>query len=443
MFAPVALEPVVAENFTLDDARPCRFTAGSIYGDQWLFHGPALQAVAAIGPIAAGGIEGTLRVLPRGPLLRDPAAAAFLWTDPIIVDNFTHLLGGWGLDELAEQGDVIFPLRMEALTIFGPQPPDGTLVGCRVTIDQAERHRIQVHADVVRPDGTVWMTIDGWEDWRFHWPGRYRDSFRHPDRAFLGEALPLPGLDPSEAAAVWLEPPGDMGRPVWRDVLEHVQLGPDERADYLALPGPDLRRTHRLWGRIAAKETARRIDEARGLPTTFPADLVVVPEVSGRPTLFDRRDPTRRDLPRVSIAHVEGVAVALGVLDPEAWVGIDVEAVQTRSPGFEAVAFSDRERALLDSRCKMEENRDEWSSRIWAVKEAVAKATGLGFVPGPSSVEVVAATDHGATVRVLGAELRGDLLAGCPGLAGRTIAVTTDRRGDFVWVWTLGKDYAS
>ncbi len=117
------------------------------------------------------------------------------------------------------------------------------------------------------------MTIRGWEDWRFHWPGRYRDGFRQPDRTFLGEPLDLPGLRASTPKAVWLEPPSDMGRPVWRDVLEQVQLGPDERAVYLALPGPDLRRTHRLWGRIAAKEAARRLwldrgQLARSIPPT-------------------------------------------------------------------------------------------------------------------------------------------------------------------------------
>ncbi len=84
------------------------------------------------------------------------------------------------------------------------------------------------------------MRIRDWEDWRFHWPSRYRDVFRQPQDYFVGEELALddPGMIRSaEARVVWLEPPADMGRPVWRDVLEQTQLGPEERAAFLAARG--------------------------------------------------------------------------------------------------------------------------------------------------------------------------------------------------------------
>ena len=69
----------------------------------------------------------------------------------------------------------------------------------------------------------------------------------------------------STAKAVWLEPPADMGRPVWRDVLEQIELGPAERAACSWLPSRnERRRTHKLWGRIAAKEAARRLWQPPG-----------------------------------------------------------------------------------------------------------------------------------------------------------------------------------
>ena len=105
--------------------RPAASRPDSIYADQWLFHGPALQAVVGIGPISLDGIEGTLRVLPLASLLREGEDAGQFLTDPIILDNFTHLLGGWGLDRLADDGDVIFPLGMEELAIFGESPAEG------------------------------------------------------------------------------------------------------------------------------------------------------------------------------------------------------------------------------------------------------------------------------------------------------------------------------
>jgi len=433
IFGPAPREAPLASAFALEDPDVCRFTPHSIYAEQWLFHGPALQAVVGIGPISQGGIEGSLRVLPFEPLLRDGSEASGLLTDPIILDNFTHLLGGWGLDRLADNGDVIFPLRMGELAIHGDRPVAGTEVSCRIAIREIERHRVLVDADLVRLDGSLWMTIRSWEDWRFHWPGRFRDGFRQPDRTFLGEPLEMPGLDPNRAQAVWLEPPGDMGRPVWRDVLEHVQLGPDERRAYLALPGPDLRRTHRLWGRIAAKEAARRLWIGQGGLPVFPADLIVESDPLGRPSLRSRIDPDSTHLPAISIAHVDGVAVALACSDRASHPGIDVEPIVDRSPGFEATAFSIGERSLLGDH--REDERPEWIARLWCAKEALAKATGLGFMEGPSGAEVVASKSDGS----LGVILRGRLAEACPDLAEKVIRVVTRRRSDHVWAWTLGE----
>jgi phosphopantetheinyl transferase (holo-ACP synthase) len=423
----------VATPFALESPDVCRFTPESIYGEQWLFHGPALRAIVGIGPIAMDGIEGTLRVLPVAPLVRDGIGAERFLTDPIILDNFTHLLGGWGLDRLADDGDVIFPLRMDELAIFGESPAEGSDVICRIAIRERERHRVRVDAEIIGPDDRTWMSIRGWEDWRFHWPGRYRDGFRQPERTFLGEPLVIPGRP--DAMAVWLEPPADMGRPVWRDVLEHVQLGPDERAAYLSLPGPDHRRTHRLWGRIAAKEAARRLWLSEGGSSIYPADLVVERDRSGRPRLRSRLEPDRDDLPALSIAHVDGVAVAVACLDPRATIGIDVEPIVERSAGFEATAFLPGERALLDGRSGAD--RAEWVARLWCAKESTAKATGLGFVEGPSGVEVMAIGRDGA----MAVRLRGELAGACPELARGPIRVHSMRRGDHVWAWTLGERY--
>ncbi len=267
-----------------------------------------------VGAISAKGIDGRLRVLPWEPLLR-PGVPPRLHTDAIVIDNFTHLLGCWGLDELADRGDVVFPLGMEELQVFGDRPPVGTDVDCRIAILEIERHRIRVEAEIVRPDGTVWMRIRDWDDWRFHWPGRYRDVFRQPRDIFVGEELPL-GDASSRAMAVWLAPPADMGRPVWRDVLEQTQLGPEELAAHLALGGPERRRSHRLWGRVAAKEAARRIWQAEGRPSIYPADLAVVADGRGRPRLVRVDRPDDDSMPAISIAHAEGVAVAIAVGNP-------------------------------------------------------------------------------------------------------------------------------
>ncbi|MBX6314734.1 MAG: polyketide synthase dehydratase domain-containing protein, partial [Isosphaeraceae bacterium] len=428
VFAAARSEPPEAAPFDLEAPEPSRFTAEALYGEQWLFHGPALRAVAGIEAVSPIGIEGTLRVLPRRALLRDPSGPRPL-TDPIVLDAFTHLLGCWGLHQLAE-GEVIFPLRLGTLEIFGDDPPEGTDLACRIAIRSVDRYRVRADAEIVRPDGRVWMRLGGWEDWRFYWPPRYRDVFRQPDRVLLGEPLPLPGAE--EAVAIWLQPPADMGRPIWRDVLEQVQLSPDERAGCLRPTGPEDRRTLRLWGRIAAKEAARRLWLASSGPPVYPADLTIAPDPHGRPVLRSRLEPMRADLPAVSIAHVEGVAVALAARDPSAKVGIDVERIHPRGDSFEALAFSPGERSQLDRLDPAD--RPAWCARLWCAKEAAAKATGLGLVAGPASVEVVNLDPPTGTMAVA---LGPDLAAACPDLAGEPLRVSTALRGEYAWAWTL------
>ena len=330
--------PPISATAGLERPEPSRFTARSMYAEQWLFHGPALRAVAEVGGVSEGGIDGTLRVLPRCGLYRDPSSPRPL-TDPIVLDAFTHLLGLWGLDRLSE-GDVVFPLRLGRLDVFGDDPPEGSDCPCLIRVKTVGRSTLTVDAEVLRPDGRVWMRLTDWDDWRFYWPPRYRDVFRSPDHIFVGEPLDLAGV--SDAVAVWLEPPADMGRPVWRDVLEKVQLSPEERAGCLKPTGHDGRRSLRLWGRIAAKEAVRRLWSAAGGSPIFPADLTIEPDDRGRPVLRSRAQPDDETMPAVSIAHTAGVAVAIASTNPGARVGIDVEKVVDRGASFEAIAFSSR-----------------------------------------------------------------------------------------------------
>ena len=428
-----------AGEFALAEADRCRFTADELYRDQWLFHGPALQAVERVGSASRHGIEGSLRVLPRRDLLPERLWPA-LHTDPIVLDAFTHLLGAWGLDKRAgEEGDVIFPLRLASLEIFGDDPPEGASVGCRISVREVTRYRVRVDADLVAPDGRVWVAIRGWEDWRFYWPERFRDVFRMPDRVFVGEALPLPGASPGLAgasSAVWLEPPSDMGKPVWRDVLEWVQLAPDERRANRARGESEPAMTLRIWGRVAAKEAVRRVGRARGEAAVYPADLVVEADPNGRPWVRSLAEPGRNNFPAVSVAHSEGVAVALAVDDPGARVGIDVERIEPRQTGLEVGALHDHERDWLDRQTEPGDPRDEWLTRFWCAKEALGKATGLGLPGGPKDVEILAVepASGALTLRL------GDALAhACPAIGRHPVRCQTARRGEHAWAWTTAE----
>ena len=171
--------------------------------------------------------------------------------------------------------------------------------------------------------GRVWMRIRDWFDWRFYWPGRYRDVFRQPKTVFIGEPLSIaePGLQ-----GVWLEPPADMGKPVWRDVLDWVQMSPPE-SDALHAEGetePAL--SLRIWGRIAVKEVARRLWLEQGQPPIHAADLIVDDLGSGR---FQVR-PMSATLEGVTVklAGTEGAVIAIGSCDPSEKIGLAIERIE-------------------------------------------------------------------------------------------------------------------
>jgi hypothetical protein len=316
----------------------------------------------------------------------------------------------------------------------------GTAVACRIAVEEIQRHRVRVHAEIVRPDGTVWMRLRDWEDWRFHWPNRYRDVFRQPREIFVGEELPMDDVS-GTAKAVWLAPPADMARPIWRDVLEQTQLEPAERAAHLAVGGGERRRAHRLWGRIAAKEAARRLWQAQGRPASYPADLAILGEELGRTRLIRVDRPEDDALPAIAIAHAEGIAVAIAASDPAGRVGIDVEAITDRTDDFDASAWSPGEQALLTRWSGPD--RDEWLARLWSAKQATAQAAGVER----AATEVVHADETTGVVLVrLGSCGTGIPPAIDHGLEGRAsidlmnpLRVVSARRGDHAWAWTLGE----
>ncbi len=212
VFDETSPAPPPATPWALENPRTSRFTAESLYGEQWLFHGPAFQALVRGGPafqprdrrrVASAAVGATAQARPA------PAAAHGR-------DRHRQLHAParlLGPRRAGEGGDVVFPLGMEELELYGDRPPVGTDVACRIAIRELQRHRVRVEAEIVRPDGTVWMRIRDWEDWRFHWPGRYRDVFRQPQHILLGEELPL--ADPSSERIPRARPCGWNRLPTW------------------------------------------------------------------------------------------------------------------------------------------------------------------------------------------------------------------------------------
>ena len=256
------------------------------------------------------------------------------------------------------------------------------------------------------------MRIDGWEDWRFYWPGRYRDVFRQPDSVFVGEPLDLPATT-AGVAAVWLEPPADMGKPVWRDVLEWVQLGPDERAAYRAA-GARARRTLRLWGRIAAKEAARRLwPRTRAAARSTRPTWTIEPDPTGRPGSARGSSPDGPTCPAVVDRRTPRGSPSPSPRSTPRRLGIDVEPI-VGVDGLEATAPTAS--GLLGR-----SGPAAPSGRAALVRRRRRQGDRLGS--STADGEVVAPTGR-AVVRLGGAAVV------------RPLRRHRDARGDYVWAWT-------
>ncbi|MGE3822288.1 MAG: phosphopantetheine-binding protein, partial [Isosphaeraceae bacterium] len=372
-FARSRPEPPVAPPFRVEKGSPCRLTAETLYREQWLFHGPALQAMIHVGDSSRSGIEGTLKVLPRRALLPE-SRWPDLHTDPIVLDAFTHLLGTWGIDKQAgEEGDVMFPLRVGEIALFGPDPAEGEEIDCRIGIDEVTRPLVKARADLVTKSGHVWVQIRDWEDWRFYWPSRYRDVFRSPDTVLVGEPIDLTsGL--AGSLGVWLEPPADMAKPVWRDVLEWIQTTPEERAETRA-EGLALRdHTARIWSTVAAKEAARRLWRTQGEGSVFPADLSLCSDVDGRLRVRPVDASSSRTLAVVAAEAADGAAVAIGSLVVDARLGVAIVLVPSFDPAELIHTLGDDERQWIDLSGGNSEERRDRLARLWCVKRAAGRA---------------------------------------------------------------------
>jgi phosphopantetheinyl transferase (holo-ACP synthase) len=179
-----------------------------------------------------------------------------------------------------------------------------------------------------------------------------------------------------------------------RELMMRRYLSEREREDHDKV-GPRGRRGW-LLGRIALKD-AVRLERWRdaGAKPIWPVEIGVTNAPSGQPLV---------DGIHVSVSHKDDRAVAIVGARP---VGIDLERIEPRTEAFLKIAFTPAELVLAAG-------RDEEYARLWAAKEAVAKALGTGMTD-PKRFEVRA---HGERLQI------GDHI------------VDTKRDGDYMIAWT-------
>jgi phosphopantetheinyl transferase len=411
----------------------------AFYGADGLFHGPRFQVVRSLDSVSADAATATLTS--RGPreVLGDRRGS--LATDPALLDGPGQVLARW-LATQQRDGLDIFPVRLDALRLFAPPPPAGARFGCRLKVTETEPARLRTDLELVDDGGRLTARFSGWEDVRVTLPERFRDFLGRPAEAFLsdrwtpaGDALRegagrrLPGLAPEVLGYGGL----------WLGVLAHCVLAPEERSDWHRLAAaPTRRRAQWLCGRIAAKEALRDLLAAAGEPDWADADIMIATGPGGRPVVAGSW-PLAGSAPSISIAHTDGMVVAVARPAATGAVGVDVQAVGTVPAAAEHLAFDDWERTWLTG--VDPGDRALRATELWCAKEAAAKAVGSGVPLPPSALGVrVELQDRGLLAKVAVAGLATGGVGGPDGREPALVTVVED--GGFVYALCSWGDQA-
>jgi acyl transferase domain-containing protein/phosphopantetheinyl transferase len=419
--------PPEAPTLRLRDEGVYKWKSDRLY-EEAMFHGPLFRGVRSIDRVGENGAEATLSVGDREPLLA-PQMAEGLVTDFVLLDQPGQVVGFW-TSQYLERGFVVLPFRMGALHLYGPSLRAGEQVMCRAQIALVGEHQVRSDLDVIDADGHVWARFEEWEDRRFDLPDVAFAALLRPLTTRLSHESPFIqdtdgpksltafriGLDSFPRG--WLTAHGGL----WLRVLGALTLSRRERDLWYGMKAVERRRIEWLVGRIAAKDAVRDFVLRQWGLALHPADVEIVPDATGQPTVTGAWTSQVPRLPLISISHVEGTAIAV-VTDSDgiSGVGVDLERHGRMKPGMETVSFTARERAMLDGFDG--DDWQAWALRLWCAKEAASKATG-GEVGSLSAALAIEHIDKES----------GEVLVRCtsPNGDSETLFASTFRDGDWI-----------
>lgn len=386
------------QTLRLNDQRPSSWPGDRLYEESLMFHGARFRGVKTMDVWSDNGAVGSLEILPEDRLFASTDRPNFV-IDPVLFDQIGQVVGFWGLEYLPS-GVVMFPYRVREVHVFGPKLPPGTPVICNCWAELLGENQVRANFEVVRPDGSLWLSLTSWEDRRFALPPTFfRFVFASPRERVLSYPWQPPSGEPLIARQLSLTDfPNDFftaHSQIWRRVLVFAVLSARERAMWRALKLPPHRQLEWLLARVVAKDAVRDYLKAEYDLLLCPADVEIIPDEHGRPTVHGVWADQVRQMPQVSLAHAHGRMLA--VVHPTAQgVGVDLEQAGTFPTEGQAMAFAPVETALLETL----PTDTDWQMRLWCAKEAVGKAIGHGLVGRPKGVQAQSVDVEKGTVTV-------------------------------------------
>ena len=358
-----------------------------------MFHGPRFQGVRHIRGWNQSGIEADLQVIETADFFKAVNQPRFQ-LDSGLLDAAGQLVGYWISEQFGTDFNV-FPFMVEAFDQYEGPLPEGSQIDCRAQIEFTSDRFTTAAFDFLH-QGRVIARLTGWQDRYFTVPHRYYQCRLSPQTAFLSEAWSLSSHIIRRVAPF---PTGflDDGWSIWKRVLAHLTLTPAEQAIWYKFPEKGIRRTDWLLGRIAAKDALRQWSYQHLGIQLAPVDIEILPNAQGKPiaqcpalTHSPQGVETPIQLPDISISHSDGTAVA-AIAQANEQIGIDWQPLSAiRDVDAMAQAFTPAELSLYT-------HIDRHAlARLWAAKEAAAKAIGTGLAGNPQQwiVEAIAPNGH-------------------------------------------------
>ncbi|TDW99257.1 type I polyketide synthase [Dinghuibacter silviterrae] len=336
-------------HFDIGEVLDIRITPAEIYS-RMMFHGPAYQGIREVVSVGKDGIRGWIQGgAGKGSLL----------------DNAGQLFGLW-LQLTLPKDNVAFPVKINEVEFFGDPGDQDGLFECTCRLIQLQ-DEFATGDILLKRNGKTWCVLRGWQNRRLDVDERLWRVCMDP----LHHALSV-----EVAPGVWWFHHTYQRIATWNFILKRYLSGKERSyRETLSLP----RQKEWAIGRIAVKDALRGLLTQTGKDKYYPIELEVGTDPLGKP-LF-------RDGIGVSLAHKGSFSV--GVARAGSPVGIDLEVIQERGPGFEAEAFTPEELALVPSG-----GRPEWITRAWVAKEAYGKYLGKGLQGNPKRYVIEAIDDH-------------------------------------------------
>ncbi|MGH3929980.1 MAG: polyketide synthase dehydratase domain-containing protein, partial [Pseudonocardiaceae bacterium] len=372
--------------------RPYEQGSTGLYSSGRMFHGPRFQGVVSLDRWGEDGTEATLQTLPTHNLFASTPDPTLL-TDPALLDAAGQLVGFWALEHLSD-GFTGFPFALEELRLFDASPAPGTPVRGLARIAFMSARHVRADIDLVGPDGHLLARLVGWTDHCLDLPESLSQTMNScPRDAALGapwKAL-IDGLPATETFVCWRIDELGPGALAAHGQLPQRILAPwilsrRERVTWTSLAGSEQFRSQWLLGRAAAKEAVRAVLCDAVALDLYPADIGIVADERGNLRADGSWALHVESTPLVSLAHCDGVVVAIAGTDRRCQgIGVHLERIDRtdrtetatgRPPPDPHESLDPHERVLLaplDGPGQL-----EWAQRLRCAHEAAGKAFGHG-----------------------------------------------------------------